>query len=341
MLYPLRLQPVYKDYPWGGRSLETLRGPIATPGILAESWEVSCHPNGASIVLDGSLAGIALPDVIARFGGTLLGLSVATHAGADFPLLAKFIDAREPLSIQVHPDDAYAQAHEGWSHGKNEMWYVVAAATGSELVVGLRPGTTRPQFAEAVASGRCESLLRSVPVFPGDVIDIPAGRLHGIGPGLLIYEMQQNCDLTYRVYDFGRRDAKGNARPLHIAQALEVIDFDDPTDAVLRRSDPLPVAASAARGRVGFRPLVSNAYFQVEEWTVATDSAAIFTADGERFRILTAVDGAGRILYVQEDGTRGSVGFRTSDSLLIPAALGRYEVEGPVRFLQSLPGEEP
>lgn len=340
MLYPLRFQPVYKDYPWGGRSLETLRGPIATTGILAESWEVSCHPNGTSVILDGFLAGVSLPGAIARFGEALLGRSVGSPAGSDFPLLAKFIDAREPLSIQVHPDDAYARAHEGWSHGKNEMWYVVAAAPGSELVVGLMPDTTRPQFAEAVAADRCGSLLRSVPVFPGDVVDIPAGRLHGIGAGLLIYEMQQNCDLTYRVYDFGRRDARGNPRPLHVAQALDVIDFDDATDAVLRRSDPLPVDAGVAHGRVGFRPLVSNAYFQVEEWTVAQEAAASFTAEGARFRILTAVDGAGRIHYVQEDGTRGSVGFRTSDSLLIPAALGRYEVEGPVRFLQSLPGGE-
>ena len=308
-----------------------------------------CHPNGPSLILDGPLSGVSLPDAIARFGEALLGRRIVADGGSDFPLLAKFIDAREPLSVQVHPGDAYAQAHEGWSHGKNEMWYVVAAAPGSELVVGLKPGTTRPQFAEAVAAGRCEALLRSAPVFPGDVVDIPAGRLHGIGAGLLIYEVQQNCDLTYRVYDYGRRDAQGKERPLHVAQALDVIDFNDPSDAILRRTDPIPVRyagmqgatdadAVSTTGAVGFRPLLSNLYFQVEEWTLAQGATATFTAEGERFRILTAVDGAGRVHYVQEDGSQDAVGFRKSDSLLIPAALGRFVVEGPVRFLQSLPG---
>jgi mannose-6-phosphate isomerase len=338
MLYPLRFLPVYKDYPWGGRSLESLRGPIPTPGILAESWEVSCHPNGPSVVLDGSLAGIPLPDLVARFGEALLGRRVVADNGTDFPLLAKFIDARESLSIQVHPDDAYAQVHEGWSHGKNEMWYVVAAAPGSKLVVGLKPGTTRARFAEAIAEGRSETLLRFAPVFPGDVVDIPAGRLHGIGPGLLIYEVQQNCDLTYRVYDYGRRDAMGNPRPLHVEQALDVIDFDDPSDAILRRMAPIPVSAASTTGAVGFRPLLSNAYFQVEEWTLAQGAAATFMAEGERFRILSAVEGTGQVRYVQEDGAPGFVEFRQSESLLIPATLGRYDVEGPVRFLQSLPG---
>ena len=221
MLYPLKFKPLYKDYIWGGRNLEALGKTLPATGIVAESWEVSCHKNGSSIIANGEYGGTTLPELLEQLGRTLVGSSLSQKDVDKFPLLIKFIDAENNLSVQVHPDDVYAYKNENGEYGKNEMWFIISAKPGAKLVYDVIPGTTREKFADAVSENRIESLLKKVEVFAGDVINIPAGLVHAIGKGILLAEVQQNSDTTYRVYDYGR-----TGRPLHIAKALDVIDFN-------------------------------------------------------------------------------------------------------------------
>ena len=341
MLYPLRFHPVYKDYLWGGRRFESLRGPIDVPGILAESWEVSCHPNGPSVIANGPLAGLSLPEAVERFGAELVGDRLPEKDLHKFPLLAKFIDAADRLSVQVHPDDDYARTHEAGEYGKNEMWYVVDADPGARLTVGVVPGTTRAAFAEAVVQGRCESLLQSVEVKPGDVVDIPAGLVHAIGRGILIYEVQQNSDTTYRVFDFDRVDAQGRKRPLHIEKALEVIDFDGAGRPPLCPGVAEMPEDGRVQSGVSRRVLVTNRYFTVEELTIARGTVTGLQADGGRFRILTAIDGDGLVHYRSASGFPSSMPFRRGESLLVPATLGAYRLEGALTVVSSMPAPAP
>jgi len=335
---PLRFRPVYKDYLWGGRRFEEFRGPIASSGPLAESWELSCHPQGPSVIVGGPLDGMTLSDAVALRGASLVGRSVAERCGSHFPLLLKFIDARLPLSVQVHPDDATALAREGWAAGKSEAWYVVAAEEGAQLIAGLVPGTTRDALAQALESGDPVPLLRTLSVRPGDVVDLPAGRVHAIGAGLLLYEVQQNSDLTYRLHDYGRRDAAGNLRPLHVDRALDAIDFADAADALLPVRAPLPVRNADATGSVGHRSLVSNAYFSFEEWTLADGATCRFLLDGERFEALTCVEGDGLLSFTDGNGAEASLRLASFDTVMIPADLGAYALAGPLKVLRALPG---
>ena len=338
MDFPLRFRPIYKDYLWGGRRFESYRGPVASTGPLAESWELSCHPQGPSTIEGGPLDGLTLPDAVVRYGSALLGNAIVKTCGDHFPLLLKLIDARLPLSVQVHPDDATALAREGWAAGKSEAWYVVAAEDGAELVAGLTPGTTREALAAALAAGHPEPFLRSVRVHPGDVVDIPAGRVHAIGAGLLLYEIQQNSDLTYRLFDYHRRDAEGNLRPLHIEKALDAIVFGDDADAVLPARPPLPVRDAGVSGDVRRRALVSNDFFELEEWTLADGATRCFAPDDGRFEALTCVEGAGLVRWTDGEGTEASLRLRTFETVMIPASLGAYALAGPVKVLRALPG---
>lgn len=220
-LYPLSFAPVFKDYIWGGRNLETKLGRPLPSGIVAESWEISSHPNGHTKVADGALAGYTLGGLQERFGVELLGAPAARQR---FPLLIKLLDANRWLSVQVHPGDAYAAEHAG-ELGKTELWIVLHAEPGAELIYGLKSGVDRDRFAQAAASASIEEMLHRVPIRAGDVVYLPAGTVHALGPGVIIAEIQQNSDTTYRLYDWNRPGADGRLRPLHIQQALDVIDW--------------------------------------------------------------------------------------------------------------------
>lgn len=218
-MYPLLLTPAVKDYLWGGQKLKTEFGYTSDSNKLAEAWVLSCHHDGACLVQNGKHAGRTLAETLSHWGAAALGTRAA--AFSDFPLLIKLIDAQDRLSVQVHPDDAYALANEG-EFGKTEMWYVVDCNDGARLIYGLNREVSREELAQHIHNNTLEQLCRFVPVHPGDVFFIEAGTLHAIGAGILIAEVQQNSNTTYRVSDYGRLGADGKPRPLHIEKALDV-----------------------------------------------------------------------------------------------------------------------
>jgi len=225
MLYPLKFEPILKDKIWGGTKLKSLFNKAAETDKLGESWELSGIENDESVVTNGFLAGNTLPELIEIYMGELIGDSIFDEYGLSFPLLFKLIDANENLSIQVHPgDEAAAERHN--SYGKTEMWYVVDAEPGAELIIGFSKDCSRDEYLDALDEGRVEELLQKVPVKKGDVFFIPAGLVHAIGKGVVVAEIQQSSDITYRIYDYKRVDDHGNERELHTEQALDVINFN-------------------------------------------------------------------------------------------------------------------
>ena len=224
-LYPLTFDPIYKEKIWGGNKINTvLEKDFGNIDNCGESWELSGVEGDESVVSNGDLKGQSLPELINTFKGKLVGESVFERFGNEFPLLIKFLDAQQDLSIQVHPDDLLAkEKHNGF--GKTEMWYILDADEGSHVISGFNTELTKKEFSEKINSGNLESVLNYEKAAPGDVFFIPAGRIHTTGKGLLLAEVQQTSDTTYRVYDFDRIDKKGNKRDLHIEDALEALDF--------------------------------------------------------------------------------------------------------------------
>jgi mannose-6-phosphate isomerase len=312
--YPLVFKPVYKQYLWGGRGLEKL-GRRLPDGIVAESWEISAHPDGLGQVANGPLAGETLPGLMQQYGARLLGDALPAAAYETFPLLVKLIDANDRLSVQVHPDDAYAALHEHGGLGKTEMWVVLDAEPGARLIHGLAPGVTREQFARAVRTGDVMPLLREVPARRGDVFDIPAGLVHAVGAGLLIAEIQQSSNTTYRVFDYQRKDAAGNLRDLHVDKALDVIRFGPQPEPVTALR---PVRSSSGTERT---ILVRNKYFVVERLEIPEREDAV--ADGSRFHLLMGIEGSAVLSWEQ-----GELPLRRGASVFIPAQLGPYRITG-------------
>ena len=233
-LYPYLLQPAYKDYIWGGTRIPERFNRDNTPTPCAESWEVSDRPEGESTIKNGPYAGMSLSTLVTTLGPALLG---PTHQDGPLPLLIKLIDAREHLSVQVHPNDATAPLFD--AEAKTEMWVVLAAAPDAKIFAGLKPGTTHEQFQTALANNSCEELLQSVPAIPGQAIFVPGGKVHAIGAGCLLLEVQQNSNTTYRVYDWGRVGTDGQPRETHQAQALGVIDWSNVTPEVVPPATPV------------------------------------------------------------------------------------------------------
>lgn len=224
MLYPLKFKPILKDKIWGGTKLQKLFDKQAASDKLGESWELSGYENDESVVTNGFLAGNNLVELIEIYMGELVGDKVYDKYGLSFPLLFKLIDANENLSIQVHPgDEVAAERHN--SYGKTEMWYVVDADPGAELIIGFTKDCDKEEYLDALANDQVENLLQKVPVKKGDVFFIPAGLVHAIGKGVVVAEIQQSSDITYRIYDYKRVDDQGNERELHTEQALDVINF--------------------------------------------------------------------------------------------------------------------
>lgn len=322
MLYPLKFRPVFKDYIWGGRNLKEF-GKDIPEGITAESWEISCHPDGKSVVANGIFKGIELEALVKTLRHLIIGTELPDGHIARFPLLVKFIDAEDRLSVQVHPDDDYAFKYENGDSGKNEMWYVVDARPGAEIVYGTVPGITRESFEERMKANDIESALNYTRVHPGDVINIPAGAIHAIGEGIVIAEIQQSSNLTYRVYDYERTDKYGNKRPLHLQKALEVTDFGFREDISALKGLAVEINRDASKVF-----LVATPYFLTEKYEV--DGFAEETADGGRFYIFICLEGGGKIVFEdrEESVVRG-------ESVLIPAALGKYRLEGKLTLLRT------
>jgi mannose-6-phosphate isomerase len=224
MLYPLKFSPILKDKIWGGTKLKSLFDKAAETNKLGESWELSGYEGDESVVTNGALAGNNLAELIEIYMGELVGDAIYDEYGLSFPLLFKLIDANENLSIQVHPgDEVAAERHN--SYGKTEMWYVVDADPGAELIIGFTKDCTKDEYLDALDNDQVEDLLQKVPVKKGDVFFIPAGLVHAIGKGVVVAEIQQSSDITYRIYDYKRTDDQGNERELHTEQAVDVINF--------------------------------------------------------------------------------------------------------------------
>jgi mannose-6-phosphate isomerase len=306
-LYPLLTEPRLVQPIWGGTELAAwLNLPEPRPERLGETWQVYDQNR----INNGPLAGRTLAEASKQLGAALVGTRTLARYGADFPLLAKFIDAADRLSIQVHPDDAYAHQHEAATgfHGKTEAWYILSAAPAATVIYGLARPSSRAEFAAAIAAGQVKELMQRLPVKAGDVIFVPAGTVHAIEAGIVLFEIQQKSDLTYRVYDWDRRDAAtGQPRALQVDKSLDVMDYTRPPRGVI---PPLDLGA-------GRMLLVACPFFALEAWTL--DGAQTATTDMGTFEILTVLDGAG---VLQAGGS--TLRLERGLSVVLPAALGAY-----------------
>ncbi len=312
-LYPLAFAPIVKSLIWGGRRLGTVLGkPIGTDQRYAESWEISDHRDNVSLIENGPLAGTGLRDLVRQRGAELLGpgLVDSLPKKGQFPLLVKFLDANEVLSVQVHPDDAKGRVLAD-DNGKTEAWVIVHAEPGSLIYAGLRQGVTRDDFARAMESGEVEPLLHRFEAKEGDCVMIPAGTMHAIGAGIVLAEIQQMSDATFRVFDWGRLGPDGQPRTLHPSQALACTDFEagpvDPVQPKLESTD------FGSRER-----LASCPYFAIERLKLR--APALIGRD-DRFTIVLGLGGSAEIVY---QGTTTPLGF--GRTILLPAAVGPCEV---------------
>src|SRR5512138_666986 len=256
MLYPLTFNPIFKDRVWGGRRLEQLYRKSLPPGVpIGESWEISDRPGDVSVIANGPLAGKDLHWVVENHPRELLG-NRSLHAGR-FPLLIKILDAQDKLSLQVHPPASKAAALGG--EPKTEMWYIADAEPGAELYVGLRRGSTRAEFEAKLKTGTVAECFHRLEVKAGDTMFLPSGRVHAIGSGLVIFEIQQNSDTTYRVFDWNRVGLDGKPRQLHVAESLASIDFQDFEPGLVH-------ARPRVRGAAQVQSLVDDPLFKVEAW---------------------------------------------------------------------------
>jgi mannose-6-phosphate isomerase len=327
-LYPLTFEPVLKDYIWGGRNLESRLGRELPPDVdIAESWEVAAHENGDVTVNNGPLAGKSLSELCREMGADLIGTAGAwAQERGKFPLLIKLLDANRKLSVQVHPDDGYAQEHEGGELGKTEMWVVLHAEEDASIILGVKEGTTPDNFRVAVREGALEPLLHEIEVRSGDFICVPSGSLHAILGGLLIAEIQQNSDVTYRVYDWNRVGHDGTPRPLHVDKAQDVINFDQVVPS-------LPEARLLAEAD-GLRrwELCRNDYFLVERVEMAEGAVFDGQCSGRSLEIWGTIRGDAMVTGGDRQVSLSAVQFS-----LLPASMGEFEIgtSGPAMLLRT------
>lgn len=310
-LYPLLFTPVLKDYIWGGRNLETKLGRPLPDGTIAESWEIAGHPDGTTVVSNGRFAGTPLTDLHEQLGLDLIGSRNAwAQERGKFPLLIKILDANRPLSVQVHPEDEYALANEGNELGKTEMWVVLDAKQDASIILGVTKGTTPEAFRQGITDGKLEPFLHHISVKKGDVVCVPAGSLHAIMDGLLIAEIQQNSNTTYRVYDWNRLQ-DGKPRQLHIDKAMDVINFNQVEPQL---SAPQPVAYQDG---ITITPLCSNQYFTTERVELAAGTTFDGECDGRTLEIWGVIEG---------EATVNDVALTAVQFTLLPAALGNFNI---------------
>ncbi len=299
---PLVFEPLFMERVWGGRKLEQLYHKKLPPGArIGESWEVVDREEAQSVVHDGPLRGLTLHELWTQHRRPVFGLE--NGAGAErFPLLVKILDAQEKLSLQVHPPPAVAAELGG--EPKTEMWYLAHAEAGAELYAGLAEPTDRAHFEEALHEGRAADLVQRLEVEEGDVLFIPSGRIHAVGAGCLIVEIQQNSDTTYRVFDWNRLGLDGKPRALHIDQSMQSTDFGD-----VRPAPQPPIAGKSGT-------LVDCPLFRVEKWTLDAPRPALENTGG-RFAIFTCLDG---------DATCAGLTFKPGDFFLVPAGMTAADV---------------
>lgn len=316
-MYPLKLTAPLKDYIWGGKKLKTEFSKKTELEIVAESWELSCHKDGSSVISNGELAGKTLPEYIALKGKSCLGKNAERFE--EFPVLIKLIDACDNLSVQVHPDNEYALRVEG-EYGKTEMWYIVDCEEGASLLYGFTKEVTPDEFASRIADNTLLEITNRVPVKKGDVFFIEAGTLHAIGAGILIAEIQQNSNTTYRIYDYGRVGADNKPRPLHVEKAKEVTALVPPTRKPEPQGRPETIQG-------GTKTLLSSCeYFTVD--AIKLEAAASFNATSDSFHALLVLDGD-----IKLTSSHGDIDIKKGETVFLEAGYGEYKLAGKGELL--------
>jgi mannose-6-phosphate isomerase len=311
--YLLRFQPLFRRYLWGGRRLGTMLGKAIGPGDdYAESWEIVDHGDDQSVVLNGPLVGRTLGELVREQPAALLGEEF--KGAASFPLLFKFLDCNRTLSVQVHPNDEQGAQLDPPDLGKTEAWVVLAAEPGSKIYAGLKPGVTPEQLATAIAAGHCETCLHEFEARVGDCVFIPAGTVHALGEGLVIAEIQQASDTTFRLHDWNRVDAAGNPRQLHVDESLATIDY---TRGPVASQRPQAIGPSVER-------LVECDKFLLDRLTLADGGTAATGGDGS-FHLLAVLEGELNVTTKSIGGTTNET-LSTGQTALLPAAAGRADV---------------
>lgn len=321
-MYPLKFQNIFKSVVWGGEKIAPFKGVSTQQKNIGESWELSGVKGNESVVADGPLAGRTITSLAEEYKGTLLGEKVYASTGSEFPLLVKFIDARDDLSIQVHPDDNLAAERHNGSKGKTEMWYVVQADPKAHLMSGLSKQITPEEYAAKVADNTITDVLHDYDVHAGDVFFLPAGRIHSIGSGCFIAEIQQTSDITYRIYDFGRLGLDGKPRELHTELSKAAIDYTVLPD----------YKTSYQSCRNQENEIVSCKYFTTSLYEL--DKEVTKDMSGlDSFVIAICVEGSGSL----SDSEGNSVSLRQGETVLIPACSRSFTLrpEGGMKVLTS------
>jgi len=299
--YPLRFQPIFRNYLWGGRRLGSMLGKsLGNEDVYAESWEVVDHGEDQSVVVAGSASGLTLHQLVAEHGPDLFGRHCPQR---QFPLLFKFLDCNRTLSVQVHPNDEQGAQLDPPDLGKTEAWLVLAADPGSKIYAGLKPGVTRDDLAAALEAGTCEETLHQFEPSVGDCVFIEAGTVHALGAGLVIAEIQQASDTTFRLFDFNRVDAHGEPRQLHIAESLATVNYD---------RGPVSAVEPSSTDEPGRRRLVDCDKFILDR---CTSSGSSTIGGDQRFHLLVSIEGS-----VQVEGDPTGDPLSLGQTCLLPAA---------------------
>lgn len=314
--YPLRFNPVYKDYPWGGSRIPETYNRDVPEGIYAESWEISDHNDGMSVVANGPLAGKTLRETLQADPQGIMGTKVE---GSKFPLLIKLIDAKQKLSVQVHPNDQTAAEFGG--EAKTEMWYLLGD-NPTQVYCGLNDGVTKERFLQAVEDGTSGDSMRAVPVAKDSAVFVRGGRVHAIAEGCLILEIQQSSNTTYRIYDWGRVGNDGKPRELHIEQAINVINWDDHEDPLV---EPIPMVDTDT-----FQcwEVLACEYFRLEKLHFTAPLEV--PLDGTTFHALFVAEGEATVSWDNE-----TLEAPAGTSILVPAALPAYTLDGNATVLRT------
>ena len=314
-----KFNPLLKSILWGGEKIVPFKHLTSDQKQVGESWEISGVKDNESVVSNGEYKGWTLNKLVETLKDKLVGKENYERFGNEFPLLVKFIDAREQLSIQVHPTDEQAQA-QGLGRGKTEMWYVMESDADASLRSGLKQQITPEQYKEMVENDTITEALSEYPVKKGDVFFLPAGRIHSIGAGCFLAEIQETSDVTYRIYDFKRKDAEGNYRQLHTKEAAECIDYtvypNYRTQYEARKNEPVE--------------LVSCPYFTTSVYDL-TEPMTLDYSDLDSFVIFVGLKGEGEIT----DAEGNTISFRAGESVLLPATATTVKVSGTIKFLES------
>lgn len=317
-LKPFKFEPYLKSVLWGGEKIAKYKGIVTDQHNIGESWEISGVDGHESVVAEGDDKGLNLRQIIEKYKGDLVGNAVYAKYGDTFPLLVKIIDAKGDLSVQVHPDDTLAKARHN-SYGKTEMWYIIDAEEGAPIYAGLSKQITPEEYEKLVADNAIMDVIARHDSHAGDLFFLPAGRIHAIGAGNLLAEIQQTSDITYRVYDFDRRDANGNPRELHTEQAKDAIDYTVYPE----------YKSEYDRNGKSATPLVKCQYFDVKREII--DGVSTIDASADSFMIIMCLDGEATIT----DNLGGVTHVKKGESILVPAVITSMKAEGKATFMTS------